>query len=75
MRKQSDHTRAVMDELDKQGAVVRRIENGGKHARIYFSIGGKEFFHTLSGSPGDRRSALNARSQVRRLCKQARTND
>lgn len=66
--KHSDHLQAVLDEFARCGAVVTRLENGGKHPRVYFRIGGRVRFYVVPNTPSDRRAWLNARSQIRGLC-------
>jgi hypothetical protein len=54
---------AVQD-LDDAG-IPWQIELGRKHHKLLYEVDGKGWTMTVSGSPSDRRAALNFRKQVR----------
>lgn len=59
-----DHIGLAVKALDEAG-IPWELEAGGKHFRLVYFVGGREFGMTVSNSPSDVRSALNLRSQVR----------
>lgn len=56
----------ALDELGAVG-VKPRIENGGKHKRLFWEHRGQTRSLTIPISPSDHRSAENNRSQLRRI--------
>ena len=58
--------RTFLDAARALGATVIGIEYGGVHLRARLSANGRETWVAIPGSPGDRRSILNFKTQVRR---------
>lgn len=58
---------AIRDELTAHGAIILRVEHGGKHPRIVFRHKGRERFYVVPGSASDRRAHLNARRDIRHM--------
>jgi hypothetical protein len=57
--------RLVVDEIERLGGVVERIERN-KHPKIYFTLGKRKLVHVCASSPGDHRALLNNRALLRR---------
>src|SRR5262245_33016677 len=65
--RRNDCLTAVTEELRAVG-IVPKVVHGGRHLQTrWHSRTGHTRVLTISGTPGDRRSATNARAQVRRL--------
>lgn len=60
------HAEPLLDMLSEAG-FGHRIEHGGRHPRIVIDCGNVTRFYVIPGSPSDRRSNLNARSDLRRM--------
>lgn len=57
---------AVVEELSAAG-IKSRIEYGGKHAHVVWLHNNKERRFATSLTPGDWRSAMNSRTEIRRI--------
>jgi len=57
---------ALQQELNARG-IEYRVERGGKHFRLYATISGVERYYVVSGTASDRRAALNALTDLRRV--------
>lgn len=68
-----DYIGLAVKELDEAG-IPWEVEAGGKHFRLVYFVGGREFGMTVSNSPSDKRSALNFRTQVRRTIRLGESN-
>lgn len=66
MARKNEIVIALTDLLVKQGARDIQVVAGGRHNRIQFTIHGRTMFFVLSGTPGDHRSVMNAKSQLKR---------
>lgn len=44
-----------------------RVERGSRHPRLVINLRGRVFRLVYAGTPGDRRSLLNSRAQLRRF--------
>jgi hypothetical protein len=60
---------AVITELRAVGVYDFKIASGGKHPQVHWEVNGAPRFYAVPGTPGDVRSALNARADIRRMLK------
>lgn len=60
---------AMSHVLDEHG-IPYTIRHGGKHPQIVFSIDGRTKRRAFPATTSDRRSHLNARSQLKRLVRE-----
>jgi hypothetical protein len=59
-----EHIALAIQDLDDAG-IPWQIEFGRKHHKLLYVVDGKVLSMGVSGSPSDRRAALNFRKQVR----------
>ncbi len=59
-----EHIAMAIQELDDAG-IAWEIEAGSRHYRLMYEVEGKPVMMIVSGSPSDRRSRMNLRSQVK----------
>ena len=61
---------AVADICSALG-VRHRVEHGGKHPKVVFSVNGRNFKIVVSGSASDVRTYYNSRTAVLRILRRA----
>ena len=62
-----DYLRGVLTEC---GAKEINFTDNGNHPRVWFSVGGEDRFYVFPRTPSDSRSRLNARADLRRMCRE-----
>lgn len=61
---------AVLSEIEACG-LSARVEQGGKHPRVFFPDREGEQFYVVSNSASDRRAVYNCRADVRRMLRES----
>jgi hypothetical protein len=64
--------KAVTIEIEAAG-LDWYVNTKGRHPKVIFTINGRSCQMTVSSTPSDWRGPLNARAQVRRVIRQARS--
>ena len=69
------HCQAILDEIRRVGGSIDRQRWGGRggHLIVYWSLGRKKFWETISQSPSDPYATNNGINNVRRRARQARS--
>ncbi len=65
---------AVTREL-RQAGVTYQIEHGGKHLKIRYTLNGRSGMYVVAVSTSDWRAHKRARAGIRRLLRQAATDE
>lgn len=66
-----EHSRRIMEELERRGAKeVRFLFKGRKHPCISFTYHGRRLKYFTSSSPSDHRATIKALSDIRRMLKE-----
>lgn len=69
-----DHLNIVEEVMEEFGVINWDIEKGRKHPILVFSFSGRTFKYPLASTPSDRRSVLNCRADLRRMCRLQRAD-
>lgn len=66
------HRQAILDEIRRVGGTIDKKRNGGSgHLIVYWSLGGKKFWETISSSPSNLGATNSGVAAIRRRARQA----